>query len=335
MPPTNPASLSVQPAVSLRESYSREQILSLIKSFAGQANIIAVPRIFVALTGDTSLALMLSQLLYWSDRSLRPDGFIFKSAREWLVEVGVTSYAVGKFNALPYVETKVLRANGSPTTHYRIIFDVLVDHMMALLEMDSSFSENPFLENTESISRNQEIHLSNSKSPFIDFNKSLTEITTKTTTETVNPKGLAQNCAPPSPDPSPVSVSKPKKRSKPKTEPSPLQYPMMQAIAKVTGSNIKIRDMAARIGRVASQLLEAGYTPEDVLNFEAYWQENDWRWKKSRMLPRPTDIQSLIDQSKSSDNYEQLFEEKRAAAIKELEDFQKQFDEINKTGEPQ
>ena len=324
MPSPHPASLCVQ-------SNTREQILNLIKSFAGQANIIAVPRIFVALTGDTSLALMLSQLLYWSDRSLRPDGFIFKSAREWQAEVGVTPYAVGKFNTLPYVETKVKRANGSPTTHYRILFDDLVDRMMALLEIDSSFSENPFLEITESISRNQEMHLANSKSPFIDFNKSLTKITTKTTTETVNPKGLAQDCAPPIPEPAPVSVSKPKKRTKPKAEPSPLQFPMMEAIAKVSGSNLKIRDIAARIGRVASQLLKAGFTPEDVLAFEAYWKETDWRWQKNRMLPRPTDIQSLIAQSKSTTNYDQLIEEKRAAALKELEEIEKNQENNNDT----
>ena len=310
--------------------YTRDQVFNLVKSFSGQSNVIAVPRIFITLTGSASLALLLSQLLFWTERTTRPDGFIFKSDQDWKDEVGVTPYAVSKFKTLPYIETKVKRANGSPTTHYRLLFDSLVDQLMALLEMESSNSEDPSLETAESTSRNQEIHSSISKDPFGEFNETLTKITTKNTakntTKKVNPKGLAQVCAPFEPEPS-TSVSKPKRQSKPKAEPSPLQYPMMQAIAKVTRSNIKIRDMAARIGKVAAQLLAAGFTPEDVLNFESYWKENDWRWEKSRMLPRPSDIVSLIEQSKSSTSYEPTIEERRAAALKELEDYRKQLEQ--------
>jgi hypothetical protein len=103
----------------------RDKILALIETQAGQVNMLVVPRVFIDITGSHVLALMLSQLLYWSDRAKRRDGFVYKSARDWYLEVGASEYAVGKFNRLPYIETKVKRANGSPTTHYRINFEKL------------------------------------------------------------------------------------------------------------------------------------------------------------------------------------------------------------------
>lgn len=59
-------------------SKNKDHILNLIKSVSGQANIIAFPRLFVDITGDPSLAMMLSQLIYWSDRATRADGMFYK-----------------------------------------------------------------------------------------------------------------------------------------------------------------------------------------------------------------------------------------------------------------
>ena len=61
---------------------NRDHILSLVKAISGNANILAVPRLFVDLTGDLTLAAMLSQLIYWSDRAVRYDGLVFKSSTD-------------------------------------------------------------------------------------------------------------------------------------------------------------------------------------------------------------------------------------------------------------
>jgi hypothetical protein len=105
----------------------KDRIYALIKDSMGEVNVLAIPRIFITITGSLALASLLSQLLYWSDRAKRKDGFVYKSARDWHLEVGASEYAVDKFNRLPYIETRVKKANGCPTTHYRINFEKLAE----------------------------------------------------------------------------------------------------------------------------------------------------------------------------------------------------------------
>lgn len=108
---------------------NQKRIFEIIKEMTGHAYILTAPQLFVDLTGDLTLAAMLSQLIYWSDRSVRPDGFVYKSAIDWKIEVGASKRSVQKFNKLPYIETKLRMANGFPTTHYRVRMDVLESHI--------------------------------------------------------------------------------------------------------------------------------------------------------------------------------------------------------------
>jgi len=58
----------------------RDKLAAVLKSIAGQTMYISTPRIFFDLTHDLVLAAMISQLVYWSDRATRSDGFVFKSS---------------------------------------------------------------------------------------------------------------------------------------------------------------------------------------------------------------------------------------------------------------
>lgn len=40
--------------------------------------------------------------------------------------------------------------------------------------------------------------------------------------------------------------------------------------------------MAPRIGKAAKELLKAGYSPEDLDKFSAWWAAEDWRGKKGQ-----------------------------------------------------
>lgn len=51
---------------------------------------IAFQRCFVALTGSINAALMLSQAIYWSNRTDDPEGWFYKSRDEWTDEIGLT-----------------------------------------------------------------------------------------------------------------------------------------------------------------------------------------------------------------------------------------------------
>ena len=269
---------------------NKDQILSIIKSISGQANILTVPRMFVALTGDTTLAIMLSQLIYWSDRTTRSDGFVYKSAADWAIEVGASSYSVRKFNQLPLIETKIIKANGSPTTHYRVRFDDLINWFC----------------------RNQQMDLLKSTNGFVENGKSLTEITTETTTETTT-KELKEFSAfaetPKTPDPlvEPLETDPETKKLKPKPsrdkpKPIPKIHPdyhaFLLALAGITGFDVRIKSNAARLGRASKQLLDAGYAINDLNNFITCWKDKDWRWQKNKQLPTPEDVLSQIARSK-------------------------------------
>ena len=261
-------------------SSNRDHIIAIIKSIAGQTNILAIPRLFVDITGDLTLAAMLSQLIYWSDRTSRADGFVFKSAADWGIEVGASGYAVRKFKNLPFIETRIIKANGSPTTHYRVRFDELIDW----------------------IGRNQQIDLSNSSEPFDEIDRTLTEITTQTTHKITHKKGKS---APHSPkntstadDPAMQDLPT-HSGSESLQDPPPDFHAFLSALAGVTKFDLTIKSNAARLGRASRQLIQAGYTTSDLTRFNTFWKEKDWRWKKDRQLPTPEDVISNIARSRS------------------------------------
>jgi hypothetical protein len=85
---------------------------------------IVFQRIFVEWAGSVNAALMLSQLVYWSRRTHDPDGWIYKTAKQWEEETGLTKEeqmsARKKLRLHQLVEEKVAKQNGNPTVHFRI-----------------------------------------------------------------------------------------------------------------------------------------------------------------------------------------------------------------------
>jgi len=72
---------------------------------------------------DVNTALYFQQILFWSDKGDREDGFIYKTKDEFEEETALTSKQQdrcrAKLEKLDYIEVKKLRVNGSPTLHYR------------------------------------------------------------------------------------------------------------------------------------------------------------------------------------------------------------------------
>ncbi|WP_299090429.1 helix-turn-helix domain-containing protein [uncultured Metabacillus sp.] len=146
----------------------RKHILDTVTAFTGQNNVITINVIFVDYLGDIESALMLSQILYWSDRTKSKDGYFYKSDGEWSEEIKLSKYAIrkarNKLEKLKIIETKVKKAEGNPTVHYRLNKDHFVEIFISFL-------------------RNQKNGCSKSKKPNFESEKSLTEITTETTTD--------------------------------------------------------------------------------------------------------------------------------------------------------
>lgn len=144
-------------------SYQRN-VFDLVAKLSGQSNIVAVPRLFCQAAGSLEGGTLLAQMLHWCDKGRDPDGWFFKTYIEWHDEVYLTEYQVRKFSKqfeeLGFLETKLKKANGSPTLHYRI-------------------DQGKFLEWILKFSRNQDSE--NLKNPLAKISESLTEITTETT----------------------------------------------------------------------------------------------------------------------------------------------------------
>lgn len=119
---------------------AQNDFFELIKQISGQKNIVTVPRLFVKVTGDLTQAVILSQCLYWSDKSGRKDGFFYKTAEEFADEFGITArqvrYAADKLEEAGLIITELHRANGSPTTHYKVNVDQLTNSILQICQIE-------------------------------------------------------------------------------------------------------------------------------------------------------------------------------------------------------
>ena len=310
----------------------KDTLTAFLRSLAGDVAYIHTPRIFFDLTRDIGVAAMLSQLIYWSDRAVRADGFVYKSSRSWYEEVGASRYAVQKFNQLPFVITKVLYANGSPTTHYRIDMEKLFESLKALCPndcppsdgplpenaqstvsfqtIDEPISNIPLSENAQSIDPFQTIDMPISNIPLSENEQSLTDTTTHTTTHTTTDITTLKEGPPfffnhPAFSDGHLENQVSQTEANPKNAPpsaaesDPAQFKLfLEALAHITGCDLAIKKTAARLLLAARQLVGAGYTIPDLDNFLDYWKASDWRWQKDHQLPTPEDVLFNISRSK-------------------------------------
>nr|DAX45348.1 MAG TPA: DnaD [Caudoviricetes sp.] len=145
---------------------NRDYISSIITQFSGQNNIIPIPAIYLKITEDYPSAALLNQMIYWSDRTSRNDGYFYKSYNEWYEELHLTEYqvrrATKKLKGLGFVETALKKANGAPTLHYKVDTKEISEWILKKL---------------------QNGNLRNFRMDSEETQESLTEITTENTTE--------------------------------------------------------------------------------------------------------------------------------------------------------
>jgi DnaD/phage-associated family protein len=113
---------------------------------------IAFHRVLVDIAGGILPALMLSQALYWTRRTKNKAGWFYKSAVEWEEEIGLTPQeqrtARKKLSEHGWWEEDLRKANGAPTTHYRInVFQL----MAAALNSDLLDATNGYVASNETM----------------------------------------------------------------------------------------------------------------------------------------------------------------------------------------
>jgi hypothetical protein len=70
----------------------QQSIFKVIEETTGKplSLVIMTKEILAYCDGDRDTALMLSHIIYWCDRGINPEGFIWKSCREWKEEIGLS-----------------------------------------------------------------------------------------------------------------------------------------------------------------------------------------------------------------------------------------------------
>lgn len=120
---------------------SQRAVKELIKHFTGQAQTLTIQRPLIKMTGDHACALMLNQILYWSERTDDTEGWFYKTHEEWAEELELTPSQIRRITkALTHVgvESKVKKHNGAPKLHYRINREVFGDTLICFLESEAT-----------------------------------------------------------------------------------------------------------------------------------------------------------------------------------------------------
>lgn len=142
-----------------------------------------VNRIFNRFMDSLDGGVFLSQLVYWSDHAKRSDGFFYKTAKEWHDEIHISKHQIDKhtkkLSELGIVETKKIKANGSPTIHYKLDIDHLtlcLTSFLKKLEMEIENVENGNSNNSISNIKNSEMEIQKFKNGNQNNQKSILKI---------------------------------------------------------------------------------------------------------------------------------------------------------------
>jgi len=107
--------------------------------------VIAFHPMLAKMLGSIEMAIYLQQMIYWSDKGIREDGWIYKTKEDFGEETTLSRFQQDKcrkkLEEMGLLETNLMKANGAPVVHYRL-------HLETLQEQILSFSTNPLVRNS-------------------------------------------------------------------------------------------------------------------------------------------------------------------------------------------
>ena len=119
--------------------------------------VVFYPQLSRALGGALE-ALYVQQLYYWSDKGGRKDGWIYKTKtdieRETTITIRQQDRVRKNLEKKGILETKLMKANGSPTLHYKLNIGILQNVILEYDEMSDSNVTKSDIPLTESTTEN-------------------------------------------------------------------------------------------------------------------------------------------------------------------------------------
>jgi hypothetical protein len=271
---------------------------------------IAFRRVFVTITGSVTAALMLSQLWYWKDKGRNPDGWIYKTQKEWLEELGLSrseqETARRILREKRFIEEKKM---GVPCKlHYRVNVTAILDAIVAANDdkeksngdkandggTEQEVCANPTNLNAESsqtrLQETYELKSWESETKLAHIPQTITESTTENTPK--NTQRLLSDVAPPVAQTRSVTS---KKKIKPLTERADS---ICEALIEVCDVEplLASKKILAQL-KTASAAFKSAYEGKcpfeglalEIKQFKVWWYIRDWRGQNGQ-APTPTDV---------------------------------------------
>ncbi|RAK43994.1 hypothetical protein BHU61_10630 [Macrococcus epidermidis] len=135
-----------------------------ITIISGNDNYILVNRFYLEFMEDLQGAVFLSQLTFWADKGKNKEGWIYKTQDQWFKETGIKKFKIAQITreleSRGIIETRVMKVNGNPIKHYRLLYDNYLEEVESVLEnkqmnIDILKTEKRKSENRKRISENQ------------------------------------------------------------------------------------------------------------------------------------------------------------------------------------
>lgn len=166
-----------------------EQAEFLLAELNNVSNKLMLYKPFVSYFGGLDIAMVLSEIFLWSQisRHKYPDrnGWFYRSYDEWKERIGLNEYRIRKLSrqleGAEYIETKVAKAYGNPTCHYRSVLGKILNLMVSL-----NFKETNLNNVRKRFLKNERNDTSNFKESLTDYT---TDITSNTTTSLPHERG--------------------------------------------------------------------------------------------------------------------------------------------------
>lgn len=105
-----------------------------------RSDIRTVSALIAKALGDQNAAMMAVRLLYWFPRSKKAGAWVYKSWRDWNAECNLSQAQVKRVHSKGFLETigierTIMKANGTPTVHYRLDENQMVRRLAEFLEV--------------------------------------------------------------------------------------------------------------------------------------------------------------------------------------------------------
>ena len=118
-------------------------LLARLQNVVRQLNrpdIRTVSALIAKAIGDQNAGLMTVRLLHWFPKATKAGGWVYKSWRDWNAECDLSQAQVKRVHSKQYLESigierKTMKANGTPTVHYRLDEARLVQRLAEFLQV--------------------------------------------------------------------------------------------------------------------------------------------------------------------------------------------------------